>query len=269
MSLISMELPEKDVGGAMRRALRVDGVLGPYADVRYVGHSMGAYLGSGTLYPCQRSVSIGQRVPCDARRIVWGDAHRALGLPDTFYLPVSHVLEPWTPSVVCEAVSRLLPTTRGARSPVVTRIALAWGSVGAMMIFGVLLAKQVRASGSVVALAIVATLCACSRERERETASGLHEGDIVFQTSRSSQSRAIQLAIGSRFSHVGLVWKIYKEGLGVELGELRRLGDFDRSHPAVRDKLRERYGANVPLDEPVISPGALADSPLLETVTEK
>ncbi len=148
----SGELPEEDVVGAMRRALRVDGVLGPYADVRYVGHSMGAYLGSGTLYPCERSVSIGQRVPCDARRIVWGDVHRALGLPDVFYAPVSHLLEPWTPSVVREAVSRLLPKTPRAQSLTITRIALAWGSLGAMMIFGVLLAKQVRASGLAPAL---------------------------------------------------------------------------------------------------------------------
>lgn len=31
------------------------------------------------------------------------------------------------------------------------------------------------------------------------------EGDIVFQTSRSSQSRAIQLATNSRWSHMGMV----------------------------------------------------------------
>lgn len=36
-------------------------------------------------------------------------------------------------------------------------------------------------------------------------ASALRTGDLVFQTSRSAQSRPIQLATGSRWSHVGLV----------------------------------------------------------------
>ena len=63
-----------------------------------------------------------------------------------------------------------------------------------------------------------------------------------------------------------LVWKIYKEGIGVELGSLQRLGDFDLTNPLVQAKLRERYGARVPLEEPVISPGAIAASALLETV---
>ncbi len=180
---------------------------------------------------------------------------------------------------------------------------------------------------------------------------GLRDGDIIFQTSRSPQSQAIQLATHSRYSHVGLVylegarpsvyeavgpvkltplaewtargegghfvvkrlrdaddrltpsalasmrtvglrfrgrpydfafswtddrmycselvWKVYKEALGLELGSLQRLGDFDLSSPVVERKLHERYGAHVPLDEPVISPGAVAESPLLVTVVEE
>lgn len=35
----------------------------------------------------------------------------------------------------------------------------------------------------------------------------LHEGDIIFQTSRSAQSKAIQISTGSKLSHVGLVFK--------------------------------------------------------------
>jgi uncharacterized protein YycO len=66
-----------------------------------------------------------------------------------------------------------------------------------------------------------------------------------------------------------LVWKVYKEALGVELGSLQRLGDLDLTSAVVRAKLRERYGAHVPLDQPVISPGAIAASPLLETVVER
>jgi hypothetical protein len=35
----------------------------------------------------------------------------------------------------------------------------------------------------------------------------LKEGDIIFQESRSSQSRAIQLATKSRYTHVGMIFK--------------------------------------------------------------
>jgi uncharacterized protein YycO len=191
-------------------------------------------------------------------------------------------------------------------------------------------------------------VASCSRHSQTES---LREADIIFHTSRSSQSMAIQLATHSRFSHVGivhfergspfvyeavgpvkvtpfndwvargngkhfvamrlkdaearltpaaleavrkaglrfrgrpydfafewsddriycseLVWKIYKEALGIEVGGLQRLGNFDLTQPAVQDKIRERYGARVPVDEPVISPAAIADSPLLEKVLEQ
>lgn len=63
-----------------------------------------------------------------------------------------------------------------------------------------------------------------------------------------------------------LVWKIYKGALGIELGTLERLGDFNLTHPSVVAPLQERYRGSIPRDEPVISPAALAASPLLETV---
>ena len=180
----------------------------------------------------------------------------------------------------------------------------------------------------------------------------LREGDIVFQTSRSPQSEAIQLATHSPLSHVGiihrdekgqtfvyeavgpvkltpfaewrargetrrvlvkrlkdadttltpealtrlakarerfrgkpydfafewsddrvycseLVYKTYKEALAIELGAVQSLGDFDLGDPRVRAKLRERYGEHIPLTERVISPVAIADSPLLVTVAER
>ncbi len=172
------------------------------------------------------------------------------------------------------------------------------------------------------------------------------EGDIVFQTSLSSQSIAIQKATHSPYSHVGivlfrkgepyvfeavqpvkftplktwlargkdgrfvvkrtrqplsasaiaifhrqaqryvgkpydltfewsdermycseLVWKLYKEA-GIELAPLAKLGSFDLSDPVVQKILKQRYGDKVPLDEPVIAPSALFDSPLLVTVSE-
>jgi len=64
-----------------------------------------------------------------------------------------------------------------------------------------------------------------------------------------------------------LVWKLYKEAVGVEIGTLAKLGDFKLDDPLVKAKLRERYGAHVPLDAPVISPAAMFDSPELELVT--
>ena len=173
-------------------------------------------------------------------------------------------------------------------------------------------------------------------------------GDIVFQTSLSPQSLAIQRATHSRYSHVGivyleagtpyvyeavqpvgrrslaewiasgedghvvvkrlrdanhlltpatlskmkaegerflgkdydntfewsddrlycseLVWKIYQRGVGVEIGRPQRLGDLDLTDPEVQAKVRERWGGSPPLEEMVISPGALFDSKELVTV---
>ena len=176
----------------------------------------------------------------------------------------------------------------------------------------------------------------------------LHDGDIIFHESRSAQSRAIQLATKSRYSHMGilyrdgdrwfvyeavqpvkltpldewirrgkdghfvvkrlrdplaaatlrrmkaigeryrgrgydlyfewsderiycseLVWKIYKQGAGIELGRLQKLREFDLSHPAVRAKMRERYGNRVPANEPVISPAAMFNAKELVEVVRR
>lgn len=176
----------------------------------------------------------------------------------------------------------------------------------------------------------------------------LRDGDIIFHTSRSAQSAAIQRATHSRYSHVGLVlyregkpfvleavstvrytplsswtargdgahyvvkrlkavltpaqssklrgaaekylnkpydlyfewsdariycselvWKAYHDALGIELGVRQKLREFDLDDPAVKSKMRERYGTRVPLDEPVISPAAQFESPLLETVASR
>ena len=171
----------------------------------------------------------------------------------------------------------------------------------------------------------------------------IQSGDIIFQTSRSSQSKAIQLATKSKYSHMGviykidgqffvyeavqpvkltplkewvnrgenghyvikrlenadliltsstlskmkqigeqfkgkpydiyfewsddkiycseLVWKIYKLAANIEIGQLEKLSDFDLSNDIVKDKMKERYGNNIPLDEKVISPAAMFNSP--------
>ena len=176
----------------------------------------------------------------------------------------------------------------------------------------------------------------------------LKDGDIIFQTSLSNQSRAIQLATKSKYSHCGiiyksgndfyvfeaiqpvtttplskwiargengkyvikrlknakavltpsnlkkmkevgnefkakdydltfewsddkiycseLIWKIYKRATGIEVGKLEKLSNFDLSNSAVKSKMKERYGAKIPLNETVISPAAIFDSDNLMTV---
>jgi len=181
-------------------------------------------------------------------------------------------------------------------------------------------------------------------------AAELRDGDIIFQSSRSAQSLAIQQATHSPYSHMGivflrsgkpyvfeavqtvrytpleewtargegrhfvvkrlrdaeriltpnavtklrqvaagfqgkaydltfawsddrlycseLVWKIYQRGLGLRLGKLQRLGDFDLSPPVVQAKLRERYGDAIPREEEVISPQAVFAAAELTMVAE-
>jgi hypothetical protein len=197
-------------------------------------------------------------------------------------------------------------------------------------------------------LAALALAALCS---QAHATPALRDGDIVFQTSRSSQSIAVQRATGSKYSHMGLVvhrdghpyvleavatvrytplddwiargvghhftakrlrdadtrltpaarrklvqaadrfagrpydvffgwsddriycselvWKAYDRGLGLQVGKLQTIRDFNLSDPAVRAKMRERYGNQVPLGETVISPVAMFESPLLVTVDEE
>jgi len=176
----------------------------------------------------------------------------------------------------------------------------------------------------------------------------LRDGDLIFQTSLSNQSKAIQLATNSKYSHCGLiykrgrefyvfeaiqpvsltpmdewiargeggrfvvkrlknfeqvltppalermkligddwlgksydlafewsddklycselVWKIYQRGAKVEIGKLERLKDFNLANKEVQQKLEERYGADIPMNDQVISPVAIFESDLLMTV---
>jgi len=63
-----------------------------------------------------------------------------------------------------------------------------------------------------------------------------------------------------------LAWKAYKSATGLKIGELATIGDMDLSHPAVQEKLKERYGDAIPMKEQVITPGDVFNSPLLVTV---
>lgn len=66
-----------------------------------------------------------------------------------------------------------------------------------------------------------------------------------------------------------LVWKLYDRAVGVQLGQLQHLRDFNLTDPVVATKMKERYGSAVPLDEQVIPPSAMFSSPLLETVARE
>jgi uncharacterized protein YycO len=176
----------------------------------------------------------------------------------------------------------------------------------------------------------------------------IKSGDLIFQTSLSGQSKAIQLATNSKYSHCGLIykdgndyfvfeavqpvqrtpldkwiargqdgkyvikrlknadevltpgtlakmkqvgdkfngknydltfewsddkiycseliWKIYERGAGIEIGKLQKLSEFDLTNDAVKNKMGERYGDNIPKDEIVISPASIFDSELLTIV---
>ena len=63
-----------------------------------------------------------------------------------------------------------------------------------------------------------------------------------------------------------LVWKIYNQATGLEVGKLQKLKDFDLTSSAVKSKLKERYGDHIPFEELVISPAAIFDCELLYTV---
>jgi len=63
-----------------------------------------------------------------------------------------------------------------------------------------------------------------------------------------------------------LIWKIYQRATGIEIGKLQKLSDFDLTNEVVKKKMNERYGGKIPMDELVISPGAIFDSELLTTI---
>lgn len=65
-----------------------------------------------------------------------------------------------------------------------------------------------------------------------------------------------------------LVWKIYDRAMSVRIGRLQKLREFDLSDPAVKQKMKERYGSKAPMEEPVISPGEMFEAANLVTVVQ-
>ena len=63
-----------------------------------------------------------------------------------------------------------------------------------------------------------------------------------------------------------LVWKIYRDAARVSRSvRVQKLREFDLTDPAVKAKMRERYGER-PLDEPVISPAAMIRFAVADTI---
>jgi len=65
-----------------------------------------------------------------------------------------------------------------------------------------------------------------------------------------------------------LVWKVYKNGANIELCKLKKLKSFNLDNPRVKEILSERYGDKIPLEEQVVAPSQIVDSPVLETVVD-
>src|SRR6187431_2877016 len=105
-----------------------------------------------------------------------------------------------------------------------------------------------------IALVLLVALVGCAQDAGYQP----HNGDIVFQTSRSAQSLAVQLATKSPYSHMGIVYlrdgtpfvfeavqpvKLTPLAAWVERGEkgrfvVKRLKDADaRLTPAVLQKM--------------------------------
>ena len=118
-------------------------------------------------------------------------------------------------------------------------------------------------------------------ERQQFVAKRLRDADSTLTAETLSKMRAVgeQLAgkdydpyfewSDERIYCSELVWKVFERGAAIELGERQMIAEFDLSHPAVQEKLKERYGERVPLDEVVISPAAIFAAADLETVYQR
>lgn len=60
-----------------------------------------------------------------------------------------------------------------------------------------------------------------------------------------------------------LVYKLYNNGLNIELCKPKTLKEFDLTNPLVKEKLNEKYGNKIPLNELMVSPEDIYKSSLL------
>ena len=68
-----------------------------------------------------------------------------------------------------------------------------------------------------------------------------------------------------------LVWKLYKQSAGIEVGRLQKASELNLDNPVVQRLIRIRYGRNstIPPDEIVISPQSIYECSRLVTVWEQ
>jgi len=60
----------------------------------------------------------------------------------------------------------------------------------------------------------------------------------------------------------------WRRALLIVLMQVQRLREIDLNNPAVMAKIRQRYDADIPYQEPAISPAAIFDSNLLLTASQ-
>ncbi len=92
---------------------------------------------------------------------------------------------------------------------------------------------------------------------------------VAAMVSEAKSKLGIHYDIGFSWSDSELycsefIWKLYDHTLHLHIGDLKPLKSFDLSHPAVKAKLEQRYGASIPYNENMISPGDMYISPLME-----
>lgn len=66
-----------------------------------------------------------------------------------------------------------------------------------------------------------------------------------------------------------MIWKLYKIGAQIELSTLGKVSQLDLSGALVQQQMKNKYGANIPKDEPMATPDDLYNSQKMEIVYEK
>ncbi|HET6992353.1 MAG TPA: YiiX/YebB-like N1pC/P60 family cysteine hydrolase [Bacteroidia bacterium] len=65
-----------------------------------------------------------------------------------------------------------------------------------------------------------------------------------------------------------LVWKLYKQGTGIELCTPGKMSQLDLNGALVKQQMKNKYGATIPMDEQVVTPDDLYNSPKLVKIYE-
>lgn len=65
-----------------------------------------------------------------------------------------------------------------------------------------------------------------------------------------------------------LVWKLYHDAAGIEVCAMKHLKDYDLSDALVKQIMQERYGANIPWEEPMVAPSDISASDKMTLVEQ-